>query len=213
MISERITFPRLAADEDAVPIRQQAARGPDMTTAAQDVIREKHGRAFDALDSDGDGRLETADYVALVDRFVKAYGLAAGDRHAGTLGAFFLLTWEELLRHANPGHDRTLNREQYIAAAQLVAVDTSRINVADGSGQVMFDCIDADGDEKIDREEFARYLRDVWQVKSPDAMDSFDKLDLDRDRFITRQEFLRAIHEYYFSTDPDAAGSGIFGRI
>jgi EF-hand domain pair len=76
-----------------------------------------------------------------------------------------------------------------------------------------FDAIDADGDNEIGKDEFARFLRDVWKSDAPDAMDSFTLLDTDGDGAISRHEFIRAVREHFLSTGPDAPGSLSFGHI
>ncbi|MET9801699.1 EF-hand domain-containing protein [Streptomyces sp. NPDC006368] len=183
-----------------------------MANAANDLISEKFGQAFDGLDSNGNGSLEWADLQALIDRFLNVYNLSKDDRRARALQAIYQMQWLELLRHAGVEGDR-LNREQYIVAARLTTIDTSRLNIVEGSAHAVFDCIDTDGDDEISKDEYARYIKDIWQVTAPDAMDSFTQLDTDGDGSISRQEFLRAIREYYHSSDNSAAGSKLLGPL
>ncbi|MER6917355.1 EF-hand domain-containing protein [Streptomyces sp. NPDC000594] len=180
--------------------------------ATADVVGAKHERAFRTLDANGDDHVEWADYQALVDRFTQAYGLDTDDRRVRALRAFFQIFWLELLRHADVAGDR-LTSEQFIQANRLAAIDTSRVNIVEGSSHAIFDCIDADGDHEITQDEFARYLRDVCRVDAPDALDSFAQLDTDGNGVISRHEFIRASREYFHSADAGAAGSLFFGRI
>ncbi|MEU6240938.1 EF-hand domain-containing protein [Streptomyces sp. NPDC047024] len=182
-----------------------------MTTTAQDVITVKLERSFDALDANRDGYLDWSDYQSLADRYIQAYKLDKKDRRAMALQMFCQMYWLELLRHAGVDSDR-LTKDQFIAASRLSAIDTSRLNVTEGGGHAIFDVIDVDGDNEISKDEFARFLKDVWLSGAPDAMDSFTRLDTDGDGVISRQEFIRAIREHYFSNDPEAPGSLFFGR-
>ncbi|GAA3005190.1 EF-hand domain-containing protein [Streptomyces fulvorobeus] len=183
-----------------------------MANVADDLISEKYGRAFDGLDANGNGALEWDDLQALIDRFPSVYNLSKDDRRVRSLQAIYQMQWLELLRHAGVESDR-LNREQYITASRLTAIDTSRLNIVEGSAHAVFDCIDVDGDDEISKDEYARYLRDIWQVTDPDAMESFTQLDTDGDGTISRQEFIRAIREYYHSNDSHAAGSKLLGHV
>ncbi|GAA3044164.1 EF-hand domain-containing protein [Streptomyces roseofulvus] len=183
-----------------------------MTTVANDVVSEKYGRAFDALDADKNGYVEWSDYQALADRFINGYKLAKDDRRARTLTAFYQMHWLEVLRHAGVDGDR-LNREQYIQATRLLSVDTSRLNLVEGGAHAVFDVIDVNGDNEISKDEFQRFLTDVWQVTDPFALETFSKLDTDGDGVVSRQEFIRATYEYYYSTDPAAPGSMLFGQL
>ncbi|MFD3661694.1 EF-hand domain-containing protein [Streptomyces sp. NPDC058659] len=180
-----------------------------MTT---DVITAKLERAFTTMDADQDGYLDWTDYQQLANRYIEAYKLDRNDRRARALQTFTQIYWLELLRHSGADGDR-LTKDQFVTSNRLAAVDTSRLNVAEGAGHVIFDVVDVNGDNEISKDEFARALRDVWKVDAPDAMDSFNKLDVDGDGAISRQEFIRAIREHFLSDDPNAPGSLFFGQI
>ncbi|MEV7087867.1 EF-hand domain-containing protein [Streptomyces sp. NPDC093085] len=203
-----------------------------MTTAAQPLVTTKLERQFDALDADRDGTLEWSDYQSLCDRYLTAYRLTKDDHRARGLQAMLQMNWTELLRHASAGagegasegevasegahRDRDperLTKDQFVEAARLASFDTSRFNVAEGSGHAIFDVIDADGDNEISGEEFGRLVKDVWKSEAPGTMEAFHRLDTDGDGVISRQEFIRAMREYYFSDDPEAPGSLFFGRV
>ncbi|MCX5199826.1 EF-hand domain-containing protein [Streptomyces sp. NBC_00249] len=181
-----------------------------MTIAAQDVITIKLERNFDAMDANQDGYLDWSDYQKLADRYIKAYKLSKDDRRARALHAYFQTYWLELMRHAGAQQDR-LSKGEFVTANRLASVDTSRLNLADGAGHVLFDVIDADEDNQISKDEFARLLKDVWQIDAP--MDTFYQLDTDGDGAISRMEFVRAIREHYLSDNPDAPGSLFFGHV
>ncbi|MBM7774367.1 Ca2+-binding EF-hand superfamily protein [Actinokineospora baliensis] len=183
-----------------------------MAKAKQDVIGAKLGLMFETVDADHNGYLDWSDYRKLAERYVDAYHLREGDRRARALHAFFQAYWLELLRHAGVEDDR-LTKEQFVVASRLASIDTSRINIADGAGHVMFDVVDVNGDNEISEEEFARCLREVWRTEAPEAIEAFRALDTDRDGAISREEFIGAVREHLFSNNPDAPGSLFFGHI
>ena len=183
-----------------------------MTAAVQDVITIKLERTFDTMDANHDGYLDWSDYQKLADRYIQAYRLDKNDRRARALQTFCQIYWLELLRHAGVDGDR-LTKDQFVTANRLAVVDTSRLNVTEGGGHAIFDVIDVDGDNEISKDEFERFLRDVWKSEAPDAMDMFAKLDTDGDGAISRHEFIRVIREHFLSNDPDAPGSLFFGHV
>ncbi len=183
-----------------------------MTTTVQDIITTKLERQFDSIDANHDGYLDWSDYQKLADRYIQAYRLDKNDRRARALQIFCQIYWLELLRHAGVEGDR-LTKDQFVTANRLAVIDTSRLNVTEGGGHAIFDVIDVDGDNEISKDEFARFLRDVWKSDAPDAMDSFIKLDVDGDGAISRYEFIRAVREHFLSNDPDAPGSMFFGHV
>ncbi|MEU3839204.1 EF-hand domain-containing protein [Streptomyces sp. NPDC028635] len=183
-----------------------------MTTTVQDIITIKLERNFDAMDANHNGYLEWADYQKLGDRYLQAYGFSKDDRRARAIQSFCQIYWLELLRHAGVDGDR-LTKDEFVTANRLAVIDTSRLNITDGGGHAIFDVIDVDGDNEISKDEFARFLRDVWKSDAPDAMDVFSMIDIDGDGAISRQEFIRTVREYFLSNDPDAPGSLFFGRV
>lgn len=183
-----------------------------MATATQDVVTIKLERTFDTMDANNDSYVDWSDYQKLADRYIQAYKLDKNDRRARALQTFCQIYWLELLRHAGVDGDR-LTKDQFVMANRLAVVDTSRLNVTEGGGHAIFDVIDVNGDNEISKDEFARFLRDVWKSDAPDAMDMFAKLDTDGNGAISRQEFISAVREHFLSNDPDAPGSLFFGHV
>ncbi|MGV9774421.1 EF-hand domain-containing protein [Streptosporangium sp. NPDC003464] len=183
-----------------------------MTSTAPDVVRLKIERAFDTMDANNDGYVDWSDYQQLVDRYISVFQLGRNDPRAGGIQAFYQMYWQELLRHAAPNGQR-LTKDAFIEANRLASVDTSRLNIVEGYGHAAFDCIDVNGDNEISKEEFETFLRKVWKISQPDAIETFHKLDLDGDGHISRREFIRAAHEYFYSNDPNAPGSLFFGHL
>ncbi len=183
-----------------------------MVTATVDLITSKIERKFEVLDADRDGLVGWADYEGLIGRYLKAYQLGKDDRRARALCACYQMYWLELLRHADVNGDR-LTKEQFVKANRLASIDTSRLNMVEGSAHAIFDVIDANGDNEIGKNEFARFLKDVWKADGADVIVTFAGLDTDGNGVISRQEFIRAMREYFYSSDQNAAGSLLFGRI
>jgi Ca2+-binding EF-hand superfamily protein len=176
-----------------------------LTTGATDSVHQRIERTFDGLDSNHDGYVDWSDYQNLVDRYLGAFQLDRGDRRARALQSIHEMLWLELLRHAGAGEDRLL-KNVFVAATRLTIVDTSRLNVVEGLGHAIFDVVDTDGDNEINKDEFDRLLRDVWQADSTESGKAFGRVDTDDDGTISRQEFLRAAHKYFNSSDLNGAG-------
>ncbi|GHE14401.1 hypothetical protein [Streptomyces alanosinicus] len=71
-------------------------------------------------------------------RYIDAYKLDKDDRQARALHTSLQLYWLELLRHAGVDGDR-LTKGQFVTANRFAAIDTSRLNVMEGVGHVLFD--------------------------------------------------------------------------
>ncbi|MCK9898240.1 EF-hand domain-containing protein [Frankia sp. AgB32] len=176
-------------------------------TSPQDLRLEK---LFKATDSNNDGYLEWADYERLIDRYITGLQLDRESRQAYGLRAAHQMFWLELLRYAN-GQNR-LSQDDYIHAVRSLLMDVSRFNLAEGLPHSIFDAIDRDGDNEIDKEEFDRYLK-AWGTKPADGAEVFSRLDTDGDGRVSRWEFIRSWREFFFSDSSDAAGVFYLGAV
>ncbi|MCP2256667.1 EF-hand domain pair [Streptoalloteichus tenebrarius] len=181
-----------------------------MATTTTDPITAKLEALFHATDSNNDGHVEWEDYHGIIERCLSAYKIDKNDRRARALLAAYQMSWIELLRHAN-GEDR-LSKDQFVLATRLSAVDTSRHNLVEGLSHAIFDIIDSDGTNAIDKAEFEKYVK-VWGIDASSALEAFGKLDLDGDGEISRHEFIRAAREFFYSPDLDTPGSLFFGHL
>jgi hypothetical protein len=184
-----------------------------VTTTATDPIDLKIGYEFDALDTDGDGIVVWDDYQDVVDRHAAVFGLSHDDRRIRAVRATYGLLWQEFLRHTGMAADQGLTRDQYIRACRATSLDTSRIKMMEAAPHAVFDALDADNDNKVSRDDFARYLRDVRRITAPGAMDTFSALDADGDGHISRNEFIRSVREFLRSEDLGRPGSMYFGPL
>jgi len=166
-----------------------------MAGTTADPVDTKIESEFHKLDLNHDGYLDWSDYEILIGRYKKTARVSEDDRRTRALRAFYQMHWLELLRYAGVEGDR-LSKDQFVAATRLATTDTSRLNVAEVGGHVIFDLIDTNGDGEISKEELTHYLRGVWQIDGSDAMYDFDALDRDGDSVISRDEFVGGIHEH-----------------
>ncbi len=166
-----------------------------MASRTSDSVKSKIEAEFNKLDHNHDGYLDWSDYEDVVGRYKKTARAGEDDRRIRALRAFYQMHWLELLRHAGVDGDR-LSKDQFVTATRRASADTSRLNVTETGGNVIFDLIDADGDGEISREELTRYFTGVWQINESDAMYGFDAMDRDGNQSISRDEFVSGINEF-----------------
>ncbi|CRK61960.1 Sarcoplasmic calcium-binding protein (SCP) [Alloactinosynnema sp. L-07] len=175
-----------------------------MAGKTADPVDRKIESEFEKLDLNHDDHLDWSDYETLIGRYLQTARVSENDRRARALRAFYQLHWLELLRYAGVEGDR-LSRNQFVAATRLATTDSSRLNVAEVGGHVIFDLIDTNGDGEISKDELANYLRGVWQIDPSDAAYSLEVLDRDGDQVISRSEFVSGINEHLETSRRTAA--------
>jgi len=141
---------------------------------------------FSALDVNGDGVITESDVKALLDGFLRSLGVPAGSPGARALHDSGQRIWDELCRQHSAG----------AARYDLVRQFFVRINIA------LFDTIDANGDGRIDEEEFVFALCRVG-LAAEDVRESFGQISAGADGGITRQAWIRALREMVPGPDPD----------
>lgn len=142
---------------------------------------------FTMLDTDGDGILTQAEYLARVDR-----AAAACDRDPHhPLVAAARAAHHEVFRQMDGDHDGAVTYDEYRDWAGHDAFEES-CRPALGS---LFDLADHDGDGHLTRAEFTR-LR-AATGNSPDGADTaFTALDTHGRGTVARSDYLAAIHDF-----------------
>lgn len=173
-----------------------------------DPITRRLQRLFAALDASEKGFVTWADYQQIVDRYATGYALEKSDARIRHLERAYWAQWLGLLSQATPGQDR-LSQGEFVAAHRAVDYGTTAAQLLEDLAQALFKVLDADGDKRINSDEFARYL-DFCKISSSDAATVFRRLDLDRDAFISEREVARSIRAFHLYNDDLTTPGGIF---
>ncbi|WP_367137255.1 EF-hand domain-containing protein [Saccharothrix sp. HUAS TT1] len=172
---------------------------------ASDLQRKKTSIVFTAMDSNGDGFLERADFEALTDRWVRIRGAADEVRLRE-----IMMGWWDALRAASD-HDR----DDRITVDEVLSVVRdlgTMLDLVVATAESMFEAVDEDGDGQVSAPEYARMIHAWTGDESPtDAV--FARLDLDGDGSISKSEFVRHWVEFWAGDDADAPGAHVFGEV
>lgn len=76
----------------------------------------------------------------------------------------------------------------------------------------VMDIADADGDGRVDEEEYVKWYTALMSIPPEEAAEAFSHLDRDGSGYLSHEEMREAVQEYYFSEDPDAPGNWMTGR-
>lgn len=175
--------------------------------------RRKFARMFAVLDVDGDGLVRAADYTRRVEALARLRGWDEDAPEYRRSRRFALEEWQNLSETADVDLDGQVSRAEFLRFAEIFFDDREAVRAyARGDVQLMFDAMDADGDGRINVDEYRAYLQ-ACGVDASAADTFFAHADLDEDGRITRAEMAHAVEEYLVSENPQAGGNFLFGPL
>jgi len=176
---------------------------------ASELQRRKVRGVFRAMDANGDGLLEEADFAALTARWAEIRGAEPGSADYERLREIMMGWWHTLLSASVDIPDDKITLDDV-----LIVVDELRDmkDVVEATASIMFEAIDENADGRISGDEYRRLI-EAWNGASTNTDDIFPLLDLDGDGHIFQSEFTQLWTEFWAGDDADAPGTWVFGRF
>jgi len=176
---------------------------------ASELQRRKVARVFRAMDANGDGLLEEADFAALTERWAEIRDADPGSPEHVRLIQIMMGWWQTLLSASGDVPLDKVTVEDVLTVVDRLG--QMRESVA-ATATTMFEAIDEDADGFISGEEYRRLIAG-WNGQDTDTDEIFPLLDLDGDGYISRTEFTELWTEFWAGDNPDAPGTWVFGRF
>ncbi|MFJ6676216.1 EF-hand domain-containing protein [Actinosynnema sp. NPDC091369] len=173
---------------------------------ASDLQRKKTSIVFTAMDSNGDGFLERADFEALTDRWEHIRG--GGDGH-GRLREIMMGWWDALRSASDHDRDDRVTVEEVLSVVSDLG---TMLDLVVATAESMFEAVDEDGDGLVSAPEYGRMIH-AWTGNDAPTDAVFARLDLDGDGSISKSEFVRHWVEFWAGDDADAPGTHVFGEV
>ncbi|WP_156757070.1 EF-hand domain-containing protein [Actinokineospora pegani] len=169
---------------------------------ASELQRKKMSIVFTAMDDNGDGFLERADFEALTDRWTSIRGTVGAQR----LREIMMGWWQVLLEASDTNRDQRVTVEEVLAVVDNLG---SMLHLVRATAESMFEAVDEDGDGRVSAAEYGRMIG-AWtgRESAPEAV--FARLDTDGDGWISKPEFIGHWAEFWAGDDEDAPGAHLF---
>ena len=174
---------------------------------ASDFQRRKVAGVFHAMDADGNGYLEEADFRALTERWVGIRGWEPGTAGYAQLEAIMMGWWSALQALSDANHDDRVSLDELMTVVdQLHAMDEAVYGTADA----MFDAIDENADGRISLEEHKQVVA-AWKGTDDGVEDVLEHLDLNGDGHLSQAEFRELWSEFWRGDDQAHPGQWVMG--
>ena len=175
---------------------------------SSDLLNRKIGRHFDLIDSNGDGKIDRADFDEIVARFSQEFNQQPGSPKHRALNDAYAALWEGMRESMDVDKDGSVSREEYVRGLESNAAASYQRYLAP-LAKAMIDFCDIDGDGRINVEELAGIHRSLG-MGDHDHDAALRDLDRDNDGYVSEAELTVAVRDYF--TD-DKQGGNLFGRV
>lgn len=149
------------------------------------AVRQIALRNFTDLDTDGDGLLTRADYLALAERRLSAVGSSADAPQGQAVLEAFGRAWQAHADSMDANDDGQITQAEYLSSFETL-VRTDNIDaILTPMFRATFDLADRDSDGALAVEEFQA----LWTKPDADLTAEFAQADTDNDSLISFEEY------------------------
>ncbi|TDD62649.1 EF-hand domain-containing protein [Kribbella antibiotica] len=174
---------------------------------ATDFQRRKVAGVFAAMDADGNGYLEEADFQALTERWVGLRDWEPGTADYDRMSSIMMGWWSAISTLSGAENSDKVSLDELMTVVdQLPAMDDAIYATADA----MFDAIDQNGDDRIALTEHKQVVY-AWKGSDDGIEEVFPQLDLNGDGHLSRGEFRDLWADFWRGDDQSAPSQWVFG--
>jgi Ca2+-binding EF-hand superfamily protein len=174
------------------------------------VLQHRIDATFAHYDVNRNGVIELADFYALADRLLKAFGEPASSELGRELVEAYDGFWDILVEHCDADRDGRISPREYQEAMVVAFVDGGAFDVVFPEiAESLLGIADTNGDGRVDSAEFAVLLKARGLTEAECGL-AFTHIDTDGDGSISVQEYVAAVKDYYTNPAVDTPGSWLY---
>ncbi|WP_219462753.1 EF-hand domain-containing protein [Nonomuraea rhizosphaerae] len=170
-----------------------------------DLRARNAGCAFDTSDMNHDGYLDHRDMLVVASALCDRLGLGDPSPPRERIKDAYEQAWHYACRAIGTETGCRISREAYVRYALSPRLDRTKFvaHVVWPITDALWDALDTDGDEKLDKAEYLR-LWAAYDVDAHAAREAFERLRGRRAERVSKDEFAQAIYDFYYRGDAAA---------
>jgi Ca2+-binding EF-hand superfamily protein len=176
-----------------------------------ELWRAKLTSVFSTWDRNGDGYVTVADLNEDMTHVAAALNVSTDSAAFAMIEDVYKLWTDQIFAELDTNGDHQISLEEFLdffgeASTEQITDLSERYCAAV--------CVmaDADGDDRLDHEEYVRWAMAANGASEADAEAAFGVIDADANGYITKEELLHAMVEYAVSVE-EAPGNELFGPV
>ncbi|MET7330624.1 hypothetical protein [Nonomuraea sp. NPDC005650] len=148
---------------------------------------------------DHNGYLDHRDMIVVASALGARLGLSGQD--AQRVSDAYERVWQYAVRHIGTDAEGRISRRSYIDYALAPGRDRAEFvaNVVRPITDALWDALDADGDERLDRAEFL-LLWSAYDVAGAASRASFERLRGKKVAHVSKDGFAQAMYDFYYGS-------------
>lgn len=181
-----------------------------------DVQKARYDRFFSAYEDTG-GNITRESILAHAERLAEVRREDASSPAVEALRNELLVSWNVMAEVGDMDGDGAISREEFYAAGERLSGFLAQFDGPAKDGPLgawiesLFGVIDADGDGRITKAEYADWLTALGLADDTDVDAAFAGFDKNQDGTLSREEFAECGHQFWTIFDANVPGARWIG--
>lgn len=174
-------------------------------------VQRKIAWAFCKYDQSQNGLIEKEDVLLIAKRVAESFGFKEGDRKYQEIVDAYAKVWDYNFTPVDTDGDGKITLLDYLEARNKMYPNS--VGKTQEAYNLMFDCLDVDGNGTISFKEYEIYLKALGETNSEIIKRGFESIDINKDGLISREEYAKIRSDYFNSEDPEDPSKWFYGAF
>ena len=174
-------------------------------------VQRKIALAFYKYDLSKNGLLEKEDLLLVGKKIAESFGLKESDTKYQQILDNYAKAWDNYVAAADKDGDGKVSLMDFFELRENM--DPTQVAKIQEIYNLMFDCLDVDGNGTISLKEYEVWLKALGETNEKMIKRGFDNMDINKDGTISREEYAKLRSGYFGSEDEEDPSKWFHGSF